>query len=84
MIALPAVAGFNIYVGVHMFIQLVTNHTMVLSDSMTIGYKLMNAYQTYINNPDVIPEPGKTLPIKEYFKQADSNGMFVFGYISGR
>lgn len=71
-IVIPAVAAFNMYIGVHMFIQLVSNHMMVLSKGNT--YWLVNAYQTYLND-------NAATEVVEYFHTSDGNVMFVIGYL---
>lgn len=71
-IVIPAVATFNIYIGVHMFIQLVSNHMLVLSK--TDEFYLINAYQTYIND-------NEATDVIEYFHTGDGNVMFVIGYL---
>lgn len=69
----PLVATFELYIGVHMFVQLVMNQSLVLSQG--IGYKLVNAYQTFIND-----KTGTVTEITEYFKPTDANVIFGIGY----
>ncbi|MCQ2795022.1 MAG: hypothetical protein MJ214_02270 [Bacilli bacterium] len=72
LIVIPAVAGFNLYIGIHMLIQLIANHTSVLSK--VDDYYLLSAYQTYIND-------SSAEAVHEYFRVTDSNPMFIIGYI---
>ncbi len=55
-----------------MLIQLIANHTSVLSK--VDDYYLLSAYQTYIN------DSGAT-EVHEYFHVTDSNPMFIIGYV---
>ncbi|MCQ2792124.1 MAG: hypothetical protein MJ208_01225 [Bacilli bacterium] len=71
-IVVPAVATFNLYIGIHMFVQLVLNHVMVLSK--VTDYKLLSAYQTYIND-------SSATTIQEYYRVSDANPMFLIGYL---
>lgn len=71
-IVIPAVATFNLYIGIHMFIQLVSNHALVLAK--TDEFYLINAYQTYIND-------NSATKVVEYFHTSDGNFMFVVGYL---
>lgn len=72
IIVVPVVAAFNLYVGIHMFVQLVFNQIAILAKSQE--YLLISAYQTYIND-------SSATKINEYFHVTDSNPMFVIGYI---
>lgn len=71
-IAIPAVATFNLYVGVHMLVQLIMNQTLILAK--VNEYYLVSAYQTYINN-------SRATDVIEYYRVTDSNPMFIIGYI---
>jgi len=66
----PAVATFNLYIGIHMLVQLIMNQILVWNQN----YEIINAYQTYI-------EDNTATQIKTFFRKSDSNGMFAFGYI---
>lgn len=70
LVTIPVVAGFNLYIGVHMLIQLILNQMLVLSK--TNEYILVNAYQSYLN--------GETT-LHEYFHTTDSIPIFVIGYV---
>lgn len=72
LIVIPAVAGFNLYIGIHMLIQLITNHLAVLAKGDY--YYLLSAYQTYLN------DSGAT-EVHEYFHVTDSDPMFIIGYV---
>ena len=69
----PLVASFELYIGIHMLVQLISTQSLVLSQSL--GYKLINAYQTHIND-----KTGTATKIIEYFKVTDGNVIFGIGY----
>jgi len=71
-IVIPAASTFNLYVGIHMLVQLIMNQTLVASKAN--NFTLLNAYQTYINDTDATT-------IIEHFKASDSNWVFAIGYI---
>lgn len=70
LIVNPIVGTFNLYIGVHMLVQLIMNQVLVWSQD----YHIINAYQTYIEN-------NTATTVKIFFKKSDSTGIFVFGYI---
>lgn len=69
----PLVASFELYIGIHMLVQLITNQSLVLSQG--VGYQLVNAYQTYLND-----KTGQASQITEYFRPTDGNVVFGIGY----
>ena len=71
-IVIPAVAGFNLYIGIHMFIQLVTNHISVLGKGN--DYILLSAYKTYIDD-------NSAKEIINHYRPTDANPIFIIGYI---
>lgn len=72
LIVIPVTAGFNLYIGIHMLIQLITNHVSVLS--MADGYQIINAYQTHIDDPFATT-------IVEHYHTTDANPIFIIGYV---
>lgn len=64
-----AVGGFNLYIGIHMAIQLVINQKLFWGKDLT----LINAYETYLND-------NSATKIVDKFTHAGSNGVFIFGY----
>lgn len=72
LVVVPAVAAFNLYIGIHMLIQLISTQMLVLSKSNE--YYLINAYQTYLNNSEATV-------VHEYFHTSDGNSIFIIGYI---
>lgn len=72
LIVVPAVATFNLYIGIHMLVQLITNHVLVLGK--TDGYQLINAYQTHIDDPFATN-------IVERYHVTDANAIFIIGYV---
>lgn len=72
LIVIPAAATFNLYIGIHMLVQLITNHASVLSKAD--GYQLINAYQTHIDDPFATS-------IVERYHITDANPVFIIGYI---
>lgn len=74
LFVVPAAATFNLYIGVHMFVQLVMNQVLVLSPEAAFGYKMVNAYETCIRD-------NEATEIIEFYHQTDSNITFFIGYI---
>lgn len=72
LIVVPAAATFNLYVGIHMLVQLIMNHVSILSK--VDAYRLINAYQTHLEDPS-------RTEIVDYFHVTDANPVFILGYI---
>jgi len=66
----PAVGVFNLYIGIHFLVQLIMNQQLVWSQD----YHMINAYKTYL-------EDNTAKIVKNFYSAADSNAIFIIGYL---